>query len=107
MVSVSECQLLGESGTPKVAPKVAIDHKSEKSEPLFLTIGSSKAEAAQASATSSPVLSFELEVNEIKLCLDCINRECLNFGVFVFSCVELFYASHADNYPVQMKLSGF
>jgi hypothetical protein len=77
---------LGESGTPKVA----IDHRSEKSEPLFLTIGSSKAEAAQASATSSPVLSFELEVNEIKLCLDCINRERFNPCVFVCTCVERF-----------------
>lgn len=62
--------------------------------------GSSKAEAAKASASSSPSLSFELDVNEIKLCLDCINRERLNLVDFVCSCVELFHASDADNYPV-------
>jgi len=63
-------------------------------------------DAAQASASSSSALSFELKVNEIKLCLDCNNRERLNFSVFVFSCVELFHSGHADNYPVQMQLSG-
>ena len=68
--------------------------------------GSSKAEASKASASSSPSLSFELDVNEIKLCLDCINRERLNLGVFVFSNVALFHASQDDNYLIQMQLSG-
>lgn len=67
---------------------------------------SSEAEAASASASSSTALSLELEVNEIKFCLDCINRERLNFSFFDSSCVELFHSGHADNYPVQMQLSG-
>ncbi|MDY7064287.1 hypothetical protein PsexTeo8_06970 [Pseudomonas extremaustralis] len=66
----------------------------------------SEAETAQVSASTLLDFSFELEVNVIKLCLDCIYRERLNFGVFVFFCVELFHASHAGNYPVQMQLSG-
>ena len=57
-------------------------------------------------AISSTALSFELEVNEIKLCLDCTNRERLDFGVFVCSCIELFRIGHGENDPVQMKLSG-
>lgn len=62
--------------------------------------GYSEAEAPSASTSLSTALSFELDVNEIKLCLDCINRERLNLGVFVCSCVELFHSSHADDYPV-------
>lgn len=71
-----------------VKPKVATDHKSERSEPLFLPIESRKAEAAQSFASSSAVLSYEMKVNEIKLCFDCINRKRLNFSVFGFSAVE-------------------
>lgn len=72
----------------------------KKSEALFERVGSSEAEAAMASASSSTALSFELEVYEINLCLDCINRERLNLGDFVCSCVELFHTSDADNYSV-------
>ena len=60
----------------------------------------SEAETAQVSASILRDFSFELEVNEVKLCLDCINRERLNLGDFVCSCVELFHTSDADNYPV-------
>jgi len=68
--------------------------------------GYSEAEAPSASTSLSTALSFELDVNEIKLCLDCINRERLNLGVFVCPCAELFHARHARNYSVQMQLSG-
>lgn len=79
---------------------IVIGQKPRRSKSLPVRIGCSEAEAAQSSASSSPALSFELKVNEIKLCLDCINRERLNLGVFVFSSVELFHASQDDNYPV-------
>lgn len=52
------------------------------------------------------VLSFKLKSNEIKFCLDCINRERLNFSFFESFRVELFHSSHAENYSVQMQLSG-
>lgn len=64
------------------------------------------AEALRASAKISPFFSFELEVNEIKLRLDCINRERLDFSVFVCARIQLFHAGQDDNYPVQMKFSG-
>lgn len=72
----------------------------------YVRIECREAEDAHASATSSSDLSSELKLNEIKFCLDCIKRERLNFSVSVCSCVELFRVSHADNYPVQMQLSG-
>jgi hypothetical protein len=87
-------------------PRGAIDHKAKKCESLPVRIKSSEAETAQPSASSSSALSFELEVNEIELCLDGSNRECLHFGVFVCSCIEILHTSHADNYPVQMQFSG-
>lgn len=51
-------------------------------------------------------LSFELKLDEIKLCLDCFNRVRLDLSVFVCSCIELFNSVHDDNYPVQMELPG-
>lgn len=52
------------------------------------------------------VLSFKLKINEIKFCLDRINRERLNFSFFDSFRVELFHSGRADNYSVQMQLSG-
>lgn len=72
-----------------------------------MRLGFGEAEVFGASAFVLPDLSFELKINEIKLCLDCIYRERLNVSVFGFSWVELFYACHSDNYPAQMKPPGF
>jgi len=87
-------------------PRAATGQKPKGSEALFVVGGFREAEAAQTPASSSVALSFDLTVNEIKLCLDCINRERPNFSVNVCPCVELFHARHADNYPLQMQLSG-
>ncbi|ONH54227.1 hypothetical protein BLL36_11135 [Pseudomonas cedrina subsp. cedrina] len=56
---------------------------SQNFEILTIRILSKKAEAAEASATSSAALSFELKDNEIKLCLDCFDRQSLDFTNFV------------------------
>jgi hypothetical protein len=100
---VADRPFLAESGRK---PKVVIDQTLKRSAPLSLRLGSSEAEAARASASFSLSLSFELKVNEVKLCLDCINRERLGFRVFVFHCIELFHACYDGNYLAQMQLSG-
>lgn len=87
-------------------PSFVIDQKPKRSKPLLVRIGCSEAEAAQSSACSSHALSFELKVNETKLCIDCINRERLDFTAFVCSCIELFHISHYENDLVQMELPG-
>ena len=81
------------------------DRKPKNLEP-FLMEGSSEAEAFYASASSSLSLSFELDANEVNLCLDCINRERLDFSGFVCPYIELFHASFDGNYFAQMQLSG-
>lgn len=71
-------------------PKVVTDQTPKRSAPLSVRIESGEAEAAQSSASSSVALSFELKVNEIKLCLDCVNGKRIDYYVFFCSCTELF-----------------